>query len=49
MFSPGAILDTVCGTLVDIYSAIPFIGDFLVSITSTVCGVIGGVFDGLPF
>ncbi len=48
MLSFSGILDTVCGTLIDIYSAIPFVGSFLASITNTVCSVIGEVVGGFP-
>ena len=48
LFDFSGILDTVCGTLIDIYSAIPFVGGFLASITNTVCSVIGEVVGGLP-
>lgn len=47
LFDFTGILDTVCGTLADIFSAIPFVGGFLVSITGTVCGVIDSVVGGI--
>jgi len=47
LFDFSGILDTVCGTLIDIYSSIPFVGGFLASITNTVCGVIDSVVGGV--